>query len=97
MGACASKPKVKGANEAAPALAPVKEDRTIAVTEKKLEVPAVEVAGEVKEVADGDKVDDQSVKRRSLSHLFNEVFRNPLLLSPIRFSFSSDFKLLISP
>lgn len=81
MGACASKPKVKGgkepATEPAPAPATEKKDVDVVVVEfdKKVEVPAEEV------------VDDQSVKRRSLSHLFKEVFHNPLLLSPISFSF----------
>lgn len=83
MGACATKPKADGA--LAPAPEPEKKDVDAVVDavepEKTVEVPAVEVSGEGdqgdkgKEVVDvdDDKVDDQSVKRRSLSNLFKEV------------------------
>lgn len=91
MGACATKPKVDGgkAPEPEPAPAPEKKveekdvDAVVAVEpEKKVEVSVEEVAVEGNQsdkgkevVVDDDKVDDQSVKRRSLSHLFKEVFR----------------------
>lgn len=110
MGACATKPKADGS--LAPAPEPEKRDVDAPVAvepENKVDVPAVEeVAGEGnqsdrgKEVVDvdDDKVDDQSVKRRSLSNLFKEVLLNHRLFSffpsLIWFLFSSDCRLLIS-
>lgn len=109
MGACATKPKADGA--LAPAPEPEKKDVDAAVAvldavdpQKTVEVKAVEVSGEGdqsdkgKEVVDvdDDKVDDQSVKRRSLSNLFKEVLFIFRIILRFGFYFFGDFRFLIS-
>lgn len=90
MGACATKPKVLKDDAQAPVTAPDpaveeavavhqinREERSVPVVQEVKDKKVVENEGGdkvIKEIVDDDKADDQSTKRRSLSHLFQEVF-----------------------
>ena len=86
MGACATKPKVDSGKAPAPVPEKNVEEKDVFVdtvasveAEKTFEENQRDKG---KEVVDDDKVDDQSVKRRSLSRLFKEVLRyNRLFVS----------------
>ncbi|XP_023007404.1 serine-aspartate repeat-containing protein I-like isoform X2 [Cucurbita maxima] len=76
MGACATKPKVDSGKVPAPVPEKNVEEKDVFVdTVAPVEAEKIfeeNQSDKGKEVVDDDKVDDQSVKRRSLSHLFKE-------------------------